>query len=76
MNIVDSKLADMLAGNRVIMSHGQMDELLNRPESTLVASCYNARRCGILDEFVAWIGDENQPADMVYRDGGWAYGSR
>jgi len=34
-----------------------------------IRSAYNARRCGVHDAYVAWIGNENAPADLRYGDG-------
>ena len=53
-------LCRLLRGERVITN----DEVLTAIGRNDVASCFNARRCGVLDQYVAWIGDDNKPADL------------
>ncbi len=70
-----AKVASMLAGNREIVSPRQLEApaLWNRDD---VATCRNRNRVGVLDEFVAWIGNANKPKDLEFHPNGYAIGSK
>ena len=58
----------MIAGERVIVGECDYDEIIavcgSRDRIDELASCVNRNRCGVLDEYVAWIGHENKPLDL------------
>ena len=70
---VETKISRMLAGERVIMSDSEMEAAERSGHE--IRSAFNAKRLGIHDTYVAWIGHANQPADLVFRYP-HAFGSR
>ncbi len=58
----ESALERMLRGERVIVC----EEVLDAIDRIDICTCSNAKRVGILDQFVAWIGKENRPKDLEY----------
>ena len=66
-------VAAMRAGHAIVVSDEFLDWAIDRVAD--VRSAFNRRRLGVRDEFVAWIGEQNQPSDITWSDGGWAHAS-
>ena len=64
----------MLANKRVVLSGARYDNLIDRLESRPrrdeLNLCSNRQRCGIQDEYIAWIGTENKPLDLKFGESG------
>ncbi len=80
MKTLDSATLDynrLISGERIVMSGKRHDRLIDecgcRCRMNELASCLNLNRCGINDEYVAWIGPENKPHDLELGAGGSLY---
>lgn len=63
----------ILAGNAVVVGTQWLDEHLDVAWMPSLRSAHNKRRYGVLDEWVAWMG--NPPADLEMRGmDAWASG--
>jgi hypothetical protein len=60
----------MIQGERIITNRVRYDALIDHcgdmPRMDELASCRNAKRVGVQDENVAWIGNENKPEDLEF----------
>lgn len=61
---MDAKLQRLLNGERVIVSSDWLDAHTDYE----IRTAYNQRRCGLLDAYVAWIGDAATPPDIEYKE--------
>lgn len=67
-------LAQLRAGHAVIVSARFLDWTDANCEDQ-IRTALNRNRIGFNDAYVAWIGEEHQPADMTRRDDGFVVAS-
>ena len=62
----------MIGGSCVVLNDdrncGLIEEGGSMERIDELASCVNRNRCGVHDGLVAWIGFENKPTDIEYKD--------
>lgn len=59
------KLNRLIAGHREIVSDAFLDAVAATDYGSEIRTANNRHRCGILDAYVAWIGDDNRPSDLT-----------
>ena len=64
--VAKGKLEKMKAGAVVVTNVNQLDDMLTLGDKAIyeVRSLPNPNRVGILDQFIAWIGDSMVPPSM------------
>jgi len=74
---IQTLIARLENNERQIVSDNTLDEISKYfPDvSDCIATCFNKKRVGILDTYVAWIGYKNQPIDLTYDNDLNCYGS-
>lgn len=59
----------LINGERITVSADEYDDIIDNCQSRErigeLASCQNSKRVGVMDGYVAWIGKENKPSDLV-----------
>jgi len=67
----------LITGERLKMSISRylilIDVCGSRDRMDELASCLNRDRCGFEDSYVAWVGKEHRPDDLVWGGGGSFY---
>lgn len=74
-----SKLTRLINGSREIVNEEFLDAAGQTDYGSEIRTARNAARCGIHDQYVAWIQPSAQPADLQYKDttgGRFAYATR
>ena len=72
---MDTKLQKLLNHGRVVVSVNWMEENLGKDWMSDVRTCYNAKRLGMHDTYVAWMFDDAKPVDLKFHPQGHATGS-
>ena len=74
---VDAKLQTVVESKRRVVSDSELDVWTELYPETMhfVRTCRNKGRCGIHDQYLAWIDDRNAPSDLEFLDCGIAIGT-
>lgn len=74
---VDAKLQTIVESTRRVVSDAELDLWIELYPETMnhVRTCHNLGRCGIHDQYLAWIDDRNTPGDLEYIDCSIAVGT-
>lgn len=64
-----AKLEAMKQGKRVVISDQELDELspVTRSDQE-IRTAFNDHRLGLCDQYIGWIGKDNAPPSLEYRD--------
>ena len=61
---MDDKLRKLINGGRAIVSDAWIERFAQTDFGSEIVTAHNRHRCGVLDAYVAWIGNENRPGDL------------